>query len=103
MATVRKRVWKSGGESKTVWVADYFDQNRKRHIKTFTTRREARDWLDQTAGEVKQGIHTPERASVTVAEAAELWIESAMLNKLEESTLRQYRNHVDLHITPRIG
>jgi integrase len=103
MATVRKRTWVSDGEVKTAWIADYFDQNGKRHIKTFTRQRDARDWLDQTTGEVKQGVHTPERASITVAEAGELWIENAELNEREKSTLRQYRNHVDLHITPRIG
>jgi integrase len=103
MATVRKRSWKSGGEVKTAWIADYFDQNGTRHIKTFNRQRDARDWLDQTTGEVKQGIHTPESASITVAEAVELWIENKKLNKKERSTLRQYRNHADLHITPRIG
>jgi len=103
MATVRKRTWKSGGEVKTAWICDYIDQNGKRHIKTFSRQRDARDWLDQTTGEVREGIHTPERQSITVAEAAELWIENAKLNEREKSTLRQYRNHVDLHIAPRIG
>ena len=42
MATVRKRTWKSGGETKTAWIADYFDQNGKRHIKTFDTKIAAR-------------------------------------------------------------
>jgi hypothetical protein len=39
MATVRKRTWKTGGEGevKTAWVADYFDQDGKRHIKTCRT------------------------------------------------------------------
>jgi integrase len=103
MASVRKRAWNSGAEVKTAWVADYFDQNGKRHIKTFSRQRDARDWLDQTTGEVREGIHTPERQSVTVTEAAELWIENAELNERERSTLRQYRNHADLHIIPRIG
>jgi integrase len=36
--------------------------------------------------------------------AAEIWIEKGELEKLERSTLRQYRNHVDRHIRPsRIG
>jgi len=26
MASIRKRTWKSGGEIKTAWIADYFDQ-----------------------------------------------------------------------------
>jgi integrase len=103
MATVRKRTWKSGGAIKTAWIADYFHQG-KRHIKTFERKKDADDWLAETQIEVKRGVHTPERDSITVAEAAEIWIEKGALEKLERSTLRQYRNHVDLHIKPsRIG
>src|SRR6516165_2370275 len=103
MASVRKRTWQAGDETKTAWVADYFDQDGKRHIKTFKTKREATAWLVPTQNEVKQGIHTPESASITVAEAAKLWLEKGELEKLERSTLRQYRNHVRLHIVPLIG
>jgi integrase len=103
MATVRKRTWESGGHTKTAWVSDYFDQGGKRHIKTFKREREARAWLVTAQGEVARGVHTPEVASVTVAEAAQLWIEKGELEKLERSTLRQYRSHVDLHIAPLIG
>jgi integrase len=49
---------------------------------------------------VKRGVHTPENASITVAEAADIWIEKGELEKLARSTLRQYRNHVDRHIKP---
>ena len=41
MATVRKRTWKSGQENKTAWIADYFDQEGRRHIKTCKTKKEA--------------------------------------------------------------
>jgi integrase len=105
MATVRKRTWQTkDGKEHLAFVADYFDQAGKRHIKTFDRQREAKDWLVTAQGEVVRGVHTPENASITVAEAAELWIEKGKLEKLERSTLRQYRNHVDLHIKPsRIG
>ena len=103
MATVRKRTWKSGGETKTAWIADYFDQDGKRHIKTCRTKKEADAFLIQARHEVGRGVHTPESASVTVAEAAALWIEKSELEKLERSTLREYRNHVRLHINPLIG
>jgi integrase len=104
MATVRKRTWESGGETKTAWIADYFDQEGKRHIKTFETKKTATAWLVTAQGEVSRGVHTPESTSITVAEAAQIWIERGELEKLERSTLRQYRNHVDLHIKPsRIG
>src|SRR6195256_6048803 len=103
MASIRKRTWKSGGEEKTAWIADYFDQGGKRHIKTFSTKKAADAWLVTTRGEVQRGVHTPENASIAVAEAAELWLETGELEKLERSTLRQYRNHVVLHINPLIG
>jgi integrase len=58
----------------------------------------------QAENEGKQGIHTPESTSITVAEAAKLWLEKGELERLERSTLRQYKNHVVLHIVPsRIG
>jgi integrase len=103
MASIRKRTWKAGGEEKTAWIADYFDQAGKRHIKTFRTKKEADAKLVSIRGEVAQGVHTPENASITVAEAAELWIQSGELENLERSTLRQYRNHARLHINPLIG
>ena len=103
MATVRKRTWKSGGETKTAWIADYFDQDGKRHIKTCKTKKEADGFLVQARHEVARGVHTPENASITVAEAGKLWIETGELEKLERSTLRQYGNHLKLHINPLIG
>jgi integrase len=108
MAKVRKRTWTNKAGEQTAWIADYFspgkDGKPERHIKTFATKREASTWLVMAQGEVARGVHTPENASITVAEAAELWLQRGELEKLESSTLRQYRNHVDRHIKPsRIG
>jgi integrase len=103
VASIRKRTWKSGGEIKTAWIADYFDQERVRHIKTFSTKKAADAWLVTTRGEVSRGVHTPENASITVAEAAELWISRSELEGLERSTIKQYRAHAVLHINPLIG
>jgi integrase len=103
MATVRKRSWKSGAETKSAWVADYFDQNGKRHLKTFDKKKDADAWLVDARGEVKRGVHTPDSTSLTISEAAELWMGRGELEKLERSTLRQYRNHIKLHINPLIG
>ena len=77
MATVRKRTWNKGTpKEKTAWIADYFDQNGDRHIKTFPRQAAAKAWLAETTIQVKQGTHTAERQSITVAEAAELWFEN---------------------------
>jgi integrase len=103
MAKVKKRTWTSGGEEKTAWVADYFDQAGTRRLKTFKTRKAADAWLVSARGEVAQGTHTPASASPTVARAGEDWIAQGETDGLERSTLRQYRQHLDYHIVPLIG
>jgi hypothetical protein len=71
MATVRKRVRRGAdGEQKITWVANYHDQHKKRHLKSFPTRKAANAWLVETLGEVTRGVHTPERQSINVYEAA---------------------------------
>jgi integrase len=103
MAKVRRRTWTSGRGEQTAWVADYSDQAGKRHIKTFKTKRDAAAWLVSAQHEVRHGVHTAESTSITVGEAAQLWLERGRLEDLERGTLRQYRGHVVHHIVPRIG
>jgi integrase len=103
MATVRKRTWRTtDGTEKSKWIADYFDQGGERHIKTFATKKAADAWLVTTRHEVRQGVHTPERESITVAEAGALWIERGRREGLERSTTDKYANHLD-HIRPLLG
>lgn len=101
--SVRKRAWKSGGVEKIAWVVDYKDQDGKRRLKTFAKKKDAGAWAPNAAVQVQRGIHTPDSASITVAEAGELWIAQAEAEELEASTVRQYRQHVNLHINPLIG
>lgn len=103
MATVRKRTWISGGETKTAWIADYRDQGGTRRQETFRAKKEAAAWLTETLHDITRGIHTPASTSITVAEAGELWIAQGETDGLERSTLSQYRQHLDYHIKPYIG
>jgi integrase len=104
MATVRKRVRVTAkGEEKAVWVADYFDQHHKRHLKTFGTKKAAQAWLVECQGEVARGVHTPERQSVNVHEAAQLWLKRCRVEGIERSTLRGYDAIIRLHIGPTLG
>jgi integrase len=102
MAKVRKRTWTSGGDTKTAWVADYFDQGGKRHIKTFERRKDADSWLATTVVDVREGRHTAERSSITVSEACELWLQRGQREKLERGTLRNYSLYVK-RIVQHIG
>ena len=100
MATVRKRTRTAADDGeKTVWVADYFDQHRKRHLKTFATKKAATAWLVETQGEVSRGVPAPpERSSVTVDEACRLWLDRGKAEGLERGTLKGYETIVRLHI-----
>jgi integrase len=101
--SVRKRSWVSGGEERSAWIVDYFDQEGKRRQETFARKKEAdARWLE-VGHEVREGTHTARGASITVAEAAALWLQAAGLNNLERSTTAQYESHVTLHINPLIG
>ncbi len=102
--SVRKRKWKAAdGEEKTAWIVDYTDQEAKRHIDTFARKKDAEARHDTVRSDVRKGIHVAPNDSITVAEAAENWISRVKAEGRERSTLRQYRQHVDLHIAPRIG
>ena len=101
---IRKRTWtKSDGTERTAWVVDYFDQHRKRHIKTFEKKKDAEEWRAQARVEVKKGVHTAESSSVTVAEVAELWLTRSEAEGLEPGTMRYYRDMVKLHVNPIVG
>lgn len=98
--SVRKRVL-DGGEIH--WQVDYRDGTGVRRHRQFRTKREADAFHATARTEVASGVHTPDSTSITVAEAAELWIARCERDVLERTTFLGYRQHVDLHITPRIG
>ena len=102
MATIRKRSWKSGGETKTAWICDYADQDGTRRLKTFKTRKEADGWLVQARHQVASGTHTAESTSRTIGEAVALWVQRAEAEGLERATVEQYAQHRD-HILALIA
>jgi integrase len=48
-------------------------------------------------------VHTPDRESVTVAKAGELWIERAKRVGRERGTWEGYGQHLEHHILPYLG
>jgi integrase len=100
--SVRKRTWQNqDGTQGEAWVVNYTDQAGTRRLRTFDRRKEADAFAGAVSVDVRRGIHGPDSQSITVAEAARLWLEGA--TNLERTTLLQYRTHVDLHIVPLIG
>jgi len=104
MGTVRKREWISPAGSKmSAWVADYSDQSGKRRAKQFRTKREALEYLDQAKNEVRFGVHTHQRDSISVADAADMWVAAVEAEGRERSTTTRYRQLARLYIKPRLG
>jgi integrase len=85
------------------WVVDYVDQEGDRHIETYERKKDAEARHDKVRIDVRHGVHTAPSKSATVAEAAESWIRRVEAEGRERATVRQYRQHVNLHIAPRIG
>jgi integrase len=100
--SVRKRAWTtSKGEPKKAWIVDYV-VNGNRRQKTFAKKKEADAWYTTTKVEIRNGVHTPDSASITVEEAGGRWIAAAE-KQLERATVDSYRQHLKFHILPYLG
>jgi integrase len=106
---ISKRTWETPeGERRSAWEAAYSDQQGKRRRKQFARKRDAEAWLVNARSEVASGIHTPDSQSITVADAAVLWLQACQRGRdgrepVEPHTLRSYESHVRLHINPLVG
>ena len=98
--SVRKRVL---GDGEVRWQVDYRDGAAVRRHRQFRTKREADAFHARARTEVAAGMHTPDSASITVAEAADLWVARCERDGLEAGTILDYRQHLKLHILPYIG
>ncbi len=105
LASIRKRTLPPAkdGSVKTVWLVDYRDGAGKRRFKQFPRRKDADTWLTTAAWQVSQGVHTADSQSVTVKDAADVWVKTAEANDRERGTIDQYKQLRDLHIVPLIG
>jgi hypothetical protein len=74
-----------------------------RHIRTFERKKDADAFHASVNVEVGLGIHTAPSKSPTVAEAAELYLQTCRQEGLERTTLDTYQQHINLHIVPLLG
>src|SRR6202011_2710368 len=80
MASLRKRILPSG---EIRWLVDYRDSAGKRRAKQFETKRDADAYMVRARAEVAAGTHVADSQSVTLGEAADLWVESGERDRLE--------------------
>ena len=107
-----KRTWKnSDGRVRTSWRVQYKDASGNRRSKDFQ-RKTGPDGADEFCRKVEReladGVHVHDRDSVTVEEAADIWLEAVRLGRngrepAEQSTLDAYERHARLHINPYLG
>jgi integrase len=102
--SVRKRVWITRkGETKSAWIVDYSNGAGEREHKTFEKKKEADAFHNEVKVNIRAGTHVAIDNDITIAGVAEKWIKQAEVNGCERGTLRQYEEHVRIHIIPRIG
>jgi integrase len=108
--SVRKRTWVTRKrETKEAWIADFTDGSGKRHIRTFKQKKAADLYEANVTSAVGAGTHVSLDGNLTIADAAVDWIKRVEANGMrndgpaERATVRQYREHVRLHIVPRAG
>jgi hypothetical protein len=89
--------------ARQAWLVDYVDQHGARHNRHFAKKKEAEEYHSTARVEVRRGTHMPDSASITVAEAASLWLTMCETHGLERATIQLYRAHADLHIKPYLG
>ena len=98
--SVRKRRLPSG---ETRWLVDYRDAAGTRRARQFKAKSDALVFETRARTEIAAGTHVADSASASLREACEFWLSRAETERLEASTIRQYREHVRLHINPLIG
>jgi integrase len=106
--SVRKKILKSttpeGEPIETVWwIADYTDGSGKRHQERFKRKAEAVAHEETKKVAIRAGTHVSLGSDLTIADVADKWIKRVEANARERATVRQYREHIRLHIVPRIG
>jgi integrase len=104
MATVKKRTWATGtGDRREAFRVSYTDRNGNRQRKQFTLKRDAEAYRIKAEAELAQGIHTPDAKSISVADAADVWLAACEAGGCDRGTLKTYREIANRHIKPQIG
>ncbi len=108
MASVNKRRWTHKGVTKEAWVLRYTDNDRKRRMETFKSKKAADGRRLVIEQEVDMGVHTAKRETVTLGEAVDAWLrECDRRHKIGDGmagyTLNNYIRQAHNNIIPEIG
>ncbi len=96
MACVTKRRGK--------WVIDYRDQLGRRHVEAVRgNRKQAEQFLTKRLHEIGRGEYQAPKEEKTFAELAEAYTRAHIDTNVRESTAKDYRTNLRLHLEPRFG
>ena len=94
-----KRNWTTpSGETRTAWVARYYDDKGKYRQKTFKRERDAKAYERKVKGEVDEGTYVPDSTSITIGEAGKLLLERKEANGNEADSIVVDEIYIRLHI-----
>jgi integrase len=108
---VRKRTWTTAtGEKRERWLVDYYAKDAegksKRCFETFERSRDAHNRAATIKVDISKGVFVPPSTSITIAEAAKLWLEVVSADELdghlERTTTYGYRTEVR-HLLELVG
>jgi len=102
--SVRKKIIHKGEPTEAIWwLADYTDGSGRRHQVRFKRKAEALAHEEAQKVAIRAGTHVSLDSNITIADVAEKWIKKVEADARERATVRQYRQHINHHIVPRIG
>ncbi|MDX1922447.1 MAG: tyrosine-type recombinase/integrase [Alphaproteobacteria bacterium] len=107
MASVRKRKWKTKGETRFAWVVDFVGRDGKRGRQQFDTRAEADAYRITIEGDIHRGDYRAQAGSTTVQQAARLFLDHCheRMHRRERMTrhnLNVYEGHIANYIAPSV-
>jgi hypothetical protein len=89
-------------EEKKLWVAKFTLPNGKRKTKYAKTQKEAREWLQTSINQLRQGLLITDD-KVTVSQFLDRYMEDFARYSLKPSTFHNYEMMIRLYIKPDIG
>jgi integrase len=81
---------------------DFRDQFKKRHLKTFATRKEAVAFRDEVRSLVQKREYVPP-SNTTVKDAAETWYQQRAGENYSRAARIYWKNHIDNYIVSSLG
>jgi integrase len=84
------------------WIADYTDGT-GRHQKRFKYKRDAVAFHEQMKVAIRAGTHVALPSDLTIENASDRWLKKVEANARDRGTIKFYREHIKLHILPRVG